>query len=996
MMIKAMAAAVCAAAALPATLNAQINSPEAAGYLERGIQMYADGNYNGCLDQLTHMRLLDPTMLQSEEAHYYSAMATMGQGDDEALAMLRTFLARFPQSPRRQMVLTTIGDYFFTRAQYADAVRAYLKVDPATLASTDADTRNYRLAYSYLMLAEYDKAEPLFDTLSKSAEYANAATFYKAYIAYCRKDFPRAMQLFKDVDTSRQPGNTADYYLAQLYFNEGNYKQALASARRIITADPVPELTVETRRIAGESLYNLGNPAEATPYLWQYVAEASEQEPSAFYILGVEEYNGGDYAAAIKLLQKAVDANNSMAQSAYLYLGQSYLKQGNTNNALMAFENAYRMNYDPKVQETAFYNYAVARSEGGRAPFSSSVAVMEDFLRQYPNSRYADDVEKYLVNGYMTSDDYPAALAAINRITNPDKSILKAKQRVLLVLGSRECQAGQTALALMHLKEARSIADGDSNLSTEALLWMGDCYYAEEKWDEAAQSYLDYLEATPATAPNRRLTLYNLGYTRYNQHRYADALIDFRRACEASGDLSKTAVADCRMRMGDCYAYEHDWSAAAAEYSRAYDMSPNTADYALYRMAAVKGYSGDFAQQIQLLDKMMDRFPTSGLAPAALLDKAEAYTAQGSTAKAIATYNQLVRDYPQSSYGRNGQLQLAITYLNKGDRASAIEAYRKVIYTYPTSDEARVAADDLKQIYAQDGRLSDYTQFMRSVPNAPQVDPGEIESLAYETASQAYLSDNGTARLKSYLRDYPQGTYRPEALYYLAEDAEDAGRYDEAYGYVSEIMLGYPDAEVAEDALAIKASCELHEGKGEIALESYRQLEQKASTPAMLAQARIQLMRVARDLGRDTEVLTTTEKLLSSTATNPGINQSEILFTRALSLNRLHRTDEAWPIWSDLAKDPNDIFGAKSAYYLAQSRWDAKQPAAAEAAVTALVDSDTPHDYWRARGVILLSDILRARGETFEADQYLRAIRNNYNDPNTTVEINELVDRRLK
>lgn len=996
MMLKALAAAVCAAAALPPTATAQINSPQAAGYLERGIQMYDDGNYNGCLDQLMQMRLLDPTALQSQDAHYYSAMATLGQGDDEALAMLRTFLARFPQSPRRQMVLASIGDFFFTRAQYADAIKAYLKVDPAALASTDAYTRDYRLAYSYLMLAEYDKAEPLFDSLATSSEYADAATFYKAYIAYCRHDYPRALQLFKSVDTSREPGNTADYYLAQLYFSDGNYRQALACARRIIAADPVPELTVETRRIAGESLYNLGNPAEATPYLWEYVAEAAQPEPSAFYILGVEEYNGGDYAAASKLLQKAVDANNAMAQSAYLYLGQCYLKLGNTNNALMAFENAYRLNYDPKVQETAFYNYAVARSEGGRAPFSSSVAVMEDFLRQYPDSRYAADVERYLVNGYMTSDDYPAALAAIDRIASPDAAILKAKQRVLLVLGSRECQAGQTAQALLHLSQARSIAAGDPALSAEALLWMADCYYAEEKWPEAAQAYLDYLDATPASAPNRALTLYNLGYTRYNQHRYADALLDFRRATETHGDLSKATLADCRMRMGDCYAYEHNWSAAAAEYSRAYDLSPNTADYALYRMAAVEGYAGDYARQIQLLESMMDRFPTSGLAPAALLDKAEAYTAQGSTAKAIATYNQLVRDYPQSSYGRNGQLQLAITYLNKGDRAQAIEAYRKVIYTYPTSDEARVAADDLKQIYAADGRLADYTQFMRSVPNAPAVDPGEIESLAYDTAEQAYLADNGTSRLRAYLRDYPQGTYRPEALYYLAEDAEDAGRYDEAYGYVSEIMLGYPDARVTEDALAIKASCELHEGKGEIALESYRQLEQKASTPAMLAQARIQMMRVARDLGRDTEVLATTGKLLSSTATNPGVNRSEILFTRALALSRMSRPEEAWPIWSELARDPSDIYGAKSAFYLAQSQWDAERPDAAETTVTALVDSDTPHDYWRARGVILLSDILRARGETFEADQYLRAIRNNYTDPNTSVEINELVDRRIK
>lgn len=987
-----ISAVIAAMTVLPAA--AQINSPEAEGYITRGVAMYADANYNGCIDQMLQVRQLSPDGRQAEDALYYLAMATMGLGDDEALPLLESFLARYPQSVRRQNVLMTIGDFFFTRGSYGEAIRRYRKVDVKCLDADAADDYRYRMAYSYMMLGEYDSADALFSSLEKSPAYANAARFYQAYIAYCRQEYPRALQLFKMVDTSAEPGNTADYYIAQLYFLQGNYREALEAARRIIATDPLPDLTVEARRIAGESLYNLGNPADAIPYLWQYVAAATDPQPSAWYILGVEEFNNRDYGAAAKLLQQAVNADNAMGQNAYLYLGQCYLKLGNNNSALMAFENAYRMNYDPKVQETAFYNYAVARSEGGRAPFSSSVAVMEDFLSQYPNSRYATSIEEYLVNGYMTDDDYPGALAAINKIINPSDQIMAAKQRVLFVLGTREATSGQNALALAHLEEATAIPQGDPSISRQAILWMGDCYYAEEDWTKAAEYYQKYLGEDGDSAANSQLAWYNLGYCRYNQHDYTGALADLSRACSTSGSLTPMALADAHDRMGDCYSANGDFADAAAQYQKAYDIDPSTGDYPLYRLAMMKGHQGNHTQQIQLLDRLMDNFPTSAMYPAALLAKAEAYIAEGNTSKAISTYNRLVRDFPQSSYGRNGLLQLAITYNNSGNRSQAMEAYRKVIYTYPTSEEARLASEDLKRLYAATGNLGEYMEFMNSIPNAPEVDRDEIEALAYDTAEQWYLDDKGTDKLAAYLRDYPNGAFKPQALYYMAEDAEDKGRYQDAFVYATNVVMTYPDSDVAEEALAIKASCELHEGKGEIALASYRQLEEKASTPAMLNQARLQIMRVARDLGDYSTVIEAADKLLGSSATG-GNELSEIHFTHAQALYNLGRVDEADKEWSQLARDLDDLYGAKSAYYMAQGQFDRGLVDKAEKSVTKLVDSNSSHDYWRARGVILLSDILRKQGNAFEADQYLRAIRNNYSDKATSVEIISLVDSRL-
>ena len=175
----------------------------------------------------------------------------------------------------------------------------------------------------------------------------------------------------------------------------------------------------------------MGNMEEAVPYLWDYAAKAKDPAPSAYYILGIDEWNRGDYDAAGKLFQQAVNDDNAMGQSAYLYLGQTYLKQGNTNSALMAFQKAYGMTYDPATRETAFYNYAVAKSNGGKAPFENSAAIFEDFIASYPDSRYAPAVQRHIVSGYLANGNYDKAVEVADRFKNPTSEVHAAKQRAL-------------------------------------------------------------------------------------------------------------------------------------------------------------------------------------------------------------------------------------------------------------------------------------------------------------------------------------------------------------------------------------------------------------------------------------------------------------------------------------------------------------------------------------------------------------------------------------
>ncbi len=981
--------------AVAATLagNAQVNAPSPQGYIERGTLMYSDQNYQGAIDQLTKAQSSTLTPSQREEARWFTAMSLLHSGDiTEARRMLEDFAADYPTSAHRIDAAMAIADCDFYQGHYLEALDRYESVDPSALDLYAAEDYSYRTAYCMMMLHDYDKAMTGFRSLEGVKRYADASKFYQGYIYYASGDYAEAKRMLTSVDISAAPGNRASYYLAQIAYIERDYSRALSLARTHM--DDIAEYRPELQRIAGESLYNLGEESQAIPYLQRYVSEVADPQLSTLYILGVSRYKEGDTEGAIKDLTPVTACNDAMGQSAYLYIGQCYLRQGNVNSALLALEKAYRMDYDRNVQETAFYNYAVARMEGGRTPFGSSVTMFEDFLRRYPDSRYAPEVQEYLVTGYMTDNNFEKALASINKIKRPSKAIQAAKQRVLYILGSRDLAAGRVNQALDRFKASKTLADNNRAIANECDLWIGDCYYRLGDYARASSSLNSYLKNCGATAANRPLAYYDLGYSRFAEKRYADARTDFERVVKTPGDLGDQLVADAYNRIGDCYYYSSDFGKAAANYDRAYDLNPSAGDYALFQKAMMRGLTRDHKAKLQLIDDMMARSPGSGLLPAALLEKAESYVALNRDAEAIDTYETLVKRYPSTSQGRNGYLQLAITLIGQGNKSQGINAYKTVIKDYPTSEEARVASDDLKRLLADEGRLNEYTKFIASVPNAPKLETSELDELTFNAAEKAYLNDHSkTDRLKDYVAQYSGGRFESQALGYLTEASAAEGNEADALRYASAIVERYPDSENAEDALAVKGNIEFNRGEGEKALSTFRSLEKRASASRNIHAARVGIMRVSRELGHYDDVIAEADRMLASTVI-PAADKNEIIYSRAYAMSMTGKPAEAVKAWETLAKDTDDLYGAKSAFYLAQHYYDADQLKKARTSVEKLIDSNTPHNYWLARGYILLSDICRKQGETFEANEYLKSLKENY--PGTESDIFMMIDERLK
>lgn len=932
--------------------------PDARGYAARGNMMANDANIRGAVDQYTQALRLLPEGEGRERELWDNTVASLAIPGTDAMGAVEDFIDNYPASPRRELAMLAIGDILYDRGEWNAALKAYILVDPEALNPSAAEDHTLHMGYCLLKAAQFDRARAMFESLTGTS-LANDARFYMGYISYVKGEYADARRDFEAVDRAAgMPAAMADYYLAQIAYMRKDYKQAATLARRVAALQGVePEFEYEALRVAGESLYEQGKAKEAMEYLDRYAAICPSPRISALYILGVEDYNQGRWKEAIERLTPVTEDRDVMGQSAYLFIGQSYMHLNNFNAAAMAFEKANHTGGDPKVQEAALYNLAIARMQGGKTPFGNSAGLLEEFLERFPNSEYVPLVADYLVKGYMNDNNYEAALEAIDKVQHPNDAVLAIKQMVLYSLGTRELQRSQPRAALGHLREASRMERLSPEVAAEATLWMGECQYKLAEYADAVKSYNSYLRQSSGSPRNRALAYYDLGYARFALKNFKDAKSDFRKFLKQPAGAEKHMIADAWNRLADCDYYTRNFTEAAENYREAYEANPQGGDYPVYQQGIMKGLTRNYEGKIETLNNLMTEFPGSPLVPTALLEIGESYGELGQEGRAVETYTALVSRYPSTDQGRQGQLMLAITYLNSGNRSRAIDHYRKVVEMYPSSEQARVAAEDLKQLYADEGRIDEYVSLMERVPDAPRIETAELAELTLQSA----------------------------------EKAKESGREADALRLATEVVERFPDSPQAVDALPIKAEAELAKGDAEAALLSYRALEQKASSAHSLNKARMGIMQVSRDMTDYTTALEMADLLLGSSALGAS-EQDEVAFTKALALNATGKGEEAVEIWKKLAKDPETLNGTKSALYLAQYHFDKGQNDKALKEINALIDANPPHDYWLARGFILLSDILRAKGETFEADEYLRSLKENY--PGSEPDIFRMIDER--
>lgn len=960
-----------------------------------GKELFSLKNYSGCIDKLEAYKQHSTDADLIQEADYMLVYSAYEQGCPNAVELLKDYLDVYPASRHADEVNFLIGSAHFGQGEYQKAIFWFNESNIDMLSPEQQEAYCFRLAYSLLQIGDMEKARGYFARIEQiGTKYREASTYYVAYIDYATGKYNNALVEFTRLKDLPDYKERSLYYITQIYFIQNKYEKVISEGKELLASYPDSENNSEVYRIMGNAYYHLGNEDQAINMLSKYVSSTDSPLRGDLYILGVCYYNKGNYSSAVNALGRTVRENDALSQNAYLYLGQSYLKLKDKNNARMAFEAAATSSFDKQVKEAAMYNYALLIHETAFTGFGESVTIFEDFLNDFPNSKYADKVNDYLVEVYLTTKNYQAALNSIDKIKHPSTKILEAKQDILFQLGTQ-------AFTNMELDKAvdlfsRAISLGAYNLESrnDAYFWRGESYYRQGEYNKAISDYRTYLNNTRQRNTDMyALAHYNLGYSYFKLKEYGEALNRFRQYVNLESNQQTPAYADAYNRIGDCLFHNRQFAMAEENYTRAAQLQPSAGDYSVYQKGFLLGLQKDYKGKISVMDRLIREFPESQYVDDALFEKGRSYVLLDNNQAAAASFEQLMRDFPQSSLARKAGVQLGLIYFNDNQPEKAADAYKSVISNYPGSEEAKVALQDLKSVYIELNDINSFAAYANSLGGNVRFEVSEQDSLTYLAAEKLFMrGDNEGARrsLTNYLQTFPQGAFSSNANFYLASIAFAKKDLEEAKRLFS-LVLESGDTKFREESWARKAEIEYLDKDYAAAMESFKHLQAVAENPENKEAAKLGLMRCAELIGQPQEALLAANDLLKEPKLSPEI-MSEARYVRAKAYISLKQENKALADLKEISKDTRTIHGAEAKYLLAQLYYDNKDDKNAETVLMNFIENGTPHQYWLARGFILLADIYIRQGDDFQARQYLTSLQNNYKGDD---EIAAMIEDRL-
>ena len=932
------------------------------------------------------------------EAEYMLASAAYEQNAVQSLNALQGFLRQYPDTPHSTRVQALIASSYFYQEAYEDALAVFSRTDLGLLSNEERDDMTYRMATSYLKTGNLQEAAIWYETLrATSPRYTTDCTYYLSYIRYTQGRHNEALGGFLSLQDNGKYAALVPYYIAEIYLVNRNYEKAEVVAQNYLSAYSRQSHTAEMKRILGTVAYHRANYQGAISLFEEYLADNAEAtgRRDALYMLGLSYYRCGMFTRVPAVLGEVTMGSDALAQNAYLQMGLAYLQLADKSKARMAFEQAAASDADRAVKEQAAYNYALCIHETAYSAFGESVTVFEKFLNDFPQSPYADRISTYLVEVYMNTRSYEAALLSIERIAHPGAAILEAKQKILFQLGTQAFANTQFDKAADCLN--RSIALGQYNRQTkaDAFYWLGESYYRQGSMSAARRCFNEYLSLTRERDTEMfALASYNLGYIAFHQKSYSTAERHFVDYVRLEKGENPTALADAYNRLGDCALYVRRFDDARQYYTAAENLSTPAGDYSYYQLALVAGLQKDYAGKVSLLDNLAAKYPHSPYVVNALYEKGRSYVQTGQSTQAIATFGELVDKYPTSPVSRKAAAEIGLLYYQNDDYDRAIEAYKQVVIRYPGSEEARLAMRDLKSIYVDANRVDEFAALVARMPGQIRFEAGEQDSLTYIAAERIYMrgerSAAGTAFTR-YLQSFPDGAFSLNAHYYLCVIGKEQ-QDEEAVLLHAGRLLEFPDNPYYEEALLMHGELLFNRKQYAESLADYKALQTRAATAERRLLGTTGVLRCGALLGDDAEVIHAATALLAEAKLSPEL-QHEALYYRAKAYLRQQASARAVEDLRLLAADTRTLYGAEAKYLLAVQLYEARDYAAAEAELLDYIERSTPHVYWLARSFVLLADVYVAMDKKLDARQYLLSLKQNYRADD---DIATLIEDRLK
>lgn len=914
----------------------------------------------------------------------YNALSARFEVRDKLLQRdLKAYLEAFPYTTFADEVRFMQGVLQVEKGQHKQGLRTLEQVDAKALSRNHQTDYSFYRGYAYLMVQDYHRASIYFAQLSRTDNrYSVRATYYNGYCLYKEQKYEAALPVFLKLEKEPAYSKTIPYYLAQIYYALGEYEEAATRAETLLREHPDAANANELHRMLGEMYYLKQEYREAVNHLKQYHKAATAQKEGLvrndLYMLGSAQFQLGDYAEAVKYLKMVKQEKDTISEAACLTMGNAYVQLGQPEQAKLSYQAAMSYGLTPTLKEEAAYNYTLCTYQSSSA-LGEAVRAFNDFLHQFPDSKYENRVYQLLSDALVQSKNYAAAISVLDSIANPTSKMVQTKQYLRYKLAADLFLQGKMQQVVEWTTEIITHSNESADYTGEAYYLRAEANYRLRNYTACEKDLNMFFAGDISKSPNALLARYLQGYCYFSQREYEKALTAFSRYTDEAM-ATEPSYADALNRIGDCYFTVRQFPQAIQAYTKVCNMNASGSDYALFQRGYALGLQHNYADKVSIMSELVTRYPKSDYADDGLYEKARAQLRMDRDQEAIATYEQLLATYPHSSLARKASLECAMLYRNLHQNGRAITAYRQTIEKYPATEEAYTALDALQALYVEEGNVSDYVEYTKQLTKYNMNVSTQEDSLLYVAAEMQYMQaayQKAAVSFTNYISMYcAGGRYCTTARYYLADSYYRMEQYGEAlaqYAVLAE-MNANPYQEEASTRVA-----EICYDKGDYAcaMEGFFRMLELASSRENMMIARLGVLRCAQALGQHERAISIADQILKDPPMSEE-TKNEALYSRAKARIGLGQWNKVQADLRVLAAEVRTEQGAEAMYLLAQSYFEARQLDLAESEIMRFTQMDTQQQYWLARALILLSEINRERGEYFQARQYLLVLQQNY------------------
>ncbi|MGO4772952.1 tetratricopeptide repeat protein [Flavobacterium sp. W22_SRS_FK3] len=948
---------------------------------DKALALYNDKQYASAQHIFEYVKNQAATEEVKSDCAYYIANCAIRTNQVNADELMEKFVEDYPTSTKQNQAYIEVAHFFFEQGNYPKALQWFDRVDESYMSRSDQDKFNFQKGYSYFNAKKQKEATIYFNKVVNSPEFGSQAKYYLGFMAYEGDDYKEATKYFDEVSGEEKYKEKLSYFQADMNFKLGSFQKAIDLGQAAMAKSNALEKS-ELNKIIGESYFNLKQYGKAIPYLEQYAGRKGKWNNTDFYQLGYAYYEQKEYEKAISQFNKIIEGKDFVAQNAYYHLGLAYLNTGKKQEALNAFKNASEMNFNAQIQEDAALNYAKLSYEIGNQ-YQTVPGILLDFLKKYPNNSSRAEVEKLLVDSYISSKNYKEALVLLEKNRTPENKL--AYQKVLFYRGVELYNESNYAEALKMFTGAVK-EQKDPDFTARATFWKAESEYVTDDFQNALLSYRQFtgLDTAKTTEEYKNIN-YNIGYTYFKLKEYDQAANSFQAQIDNS-KTDKIRLNDSYLRLGDCRFVTSKYSQAMEAYTKVMDTKGVDADYAQFQKALSYGFISRKDKKIDELKNFLLMYKKSEYRDDVLFELANTYVADKKDDLAIKTYDQLISEYKNGSFTSKSILRQGLIYYNSDRNELALVKLKKVAAEFPKTPEALEAVSTARLIYVDSGKVDEYATWVRTLDFVSVTDV-DLDNDTYEAAFKQYSENNNKQAIggfTGYVSKFPSGMHSLNANFYLAQLLYAEG--SEAKSVVNyQYVIDQPRNEFTEQALTRLSQIFLKVKDCDNSIPVMVRLENEADYPQNKSFAQANLMKCYYDKKDYDKSVVYADKVLGNAKSDANVkSDAQIIVARAAM--QTGNQDKAKAAYAKLSTTSKGELAAEALYYDAYFKTKEGKYDASNAVVQKLAKNYSGYKYYGAKSLVLMAKNFYGLKDSYQATYILDNVINNFTDYPDVVE----------